>query len=849
MSDAGKGKESLISKSKARYKGFPRWLKGIIITLFVLLILIVAGWFVMAWYINGHKKELLAQITETVGENIDGNFHIDDMEPALLKGFPNISVRLKGVTLSDSMYSVHKKNLIELKSVYVKLNVLSLLTKKPKVMKVTIADGSVYLFVDVNGYSNTYLLKGKKKPEKKKKPGKDVQISEFGIENVVFTFDHFQRHKQFKVTLNRMNGNIDNKGDVMDIEADTKAHFHQLGFNLDKGGFVKNKDLDADLHILFNKKTKQLKLPKQMIEVDGTDIKFACEFNFGNKPANYTIDINAPSIGFKEGTSYLSRHIAMKLDSFDFEKRIAVQVLVNGSFQYPDTPLIHARWQAENNVLTSTFGRMVKTNLKGEFYNNFVPDKGRGDDNSAVTITTMNAEFAEIPFRADSIVVYGLINPLMKLKLVSKFEVEKLNAIVGNTFDLKGGFADVNLNYTGPVLQHDTFRHSMYGHINIKNAALTYVPRNLSFNKCNVDIEFLGNDLVLRNTTLSSRRSSMRIDGIARNFMNVYFLDPGKVVFDWNIASPIIDLNEYKSFLAPRKAGAPVKRGGSGQNQKVAKISDRLALVLDKSNMYLHVNVNKLLYNHFDAQNINGDIDLTEAGIVLRNVKLNHAGGAIAANASLKTSGGSTPFQLQGTATNVKIDKLFYAFDNFGQQTLTPDLLKGALSADINVRGVLRETGELVKRSMNGRVSFVLNNGELNNFPPLESIRKFAFKKRNLSHITFSTLKNNLDIANGKITINPMTIESSALIIHVAGVYAFDKGTDISMSIPLRNPQKDRDLIAQGKKPKKDKGIVIYLRAQDGDDGKVNISWDPLKKGVRDTVVDAADNSDDVKQE
>jgi hypothetical protein len=845
MSETSKGNQSLISKSKARYKGFPRWLKGIIISFIIFIILLIIGWFVVAWYIDGHKKELLARITAEVSDNVDGNFHIDDMEPALLNSFPNISIRLKGVTLSDSLYPIHKKRLIDLQSVYVKINVLSLLTRNPEVMKVTIADGSINLFVDKNGYSNTYLLK-KKNTAPKKKPGKDIQVNKFGIEHVTLTFDQDQRNKQFKVTIGEMNGIVDTKGDVLDIDAETKAHFHQLGFNLEKGGFVKNKDLEADLHILFNKKTKQLKLPKQEIEVNGTDINFACEFNFGNKPANYTIDIDAPSIGFKEGTSFLSRHIASKLDSFDFEKEIAVQVLVNGSFQYPDTPLIHAKWQAKNNVLISSFGRMEKTNLKGEFYNNLIPDKGRSDANSAVTITALEAEFAEIPFKADSIVVYGLINPLMKLKLISKFPVEKLNAIVGNTFDLKGGYADVNLNYTGPVLSHDTFRHSMYGHIRIKDAALTYIPRNLSFSKCNINIEFIGNDLELKNTTLSSKRSTVQINGTALNFMNVYFLDPGKVVFDWNIKSPLIDLNEYKSFLAPKRKKGGVK-GGKPQNQKIAKVADRLALVLDKSNMYLHVNINKLLYSHFDAQNILADIDLTNAGIGLRNVRLSHAGGSVTANAYLKTAGATTPFQLQGKANNVKIDRLFYAFDNFGQNTLSPAHIKGALSADINVNGVLRETGELAKRSMNGRVAFVLNDGELNNFPPLESIKKFVFKKRNLSHITFKTLKNDLSIANGKITINPMTIESSALLIHVAGVYAFDKGTDISMAIPLRNPQKDRDLIARGKKPKKDKGIIIYLRAQDDENGKVSISWDPLKKGVKDST--GNDPDDDVKKE
>ncbi|WP_157977056.1 AsmA family protein [Taibaiella helva] len=823
----------------------PRWAKIIIITFLILLLILIIAWFVMAWYISSHKKELLAKITTEVSGKIDGNFHIEDMEPALLKGFPNISVRLKGVSLSDSMYRVHHKNLLEMQSVYIKINALSLLSKHPQVMKVTIADGTIYLFTDKNGYSNTYLFKPKQPPVQKKKKGKEIEINNFGIENVTFTFDHFERNKQFKITVKDMDGRIRNNGDVMDIIADTRAHFHQLGFNLDKGGFVKNKDLDADLHILFNKKTKQVKLPKQEIEVDGTDINFGCEFNFGNKPVNYTIDIDAPAIGFREGTSYLSRHIASKLDSFDLKKKLAVQVLINGSFQYPDTPLIHARWQAANNVLMSSFGEVDKANLKGEFYNNYVPERGRGDDNSAITITTLTGTYADIPFKADSIVVYGLINPLMKLKLASRFPVERLDAVIGNTFDFKGGEADISLNYTGPVLSKDTFRHSMYGHIRIRDAALTYIPRSLSFSKCNVNIEFIGNDLLLRNTTLSSARSNVKIDGTARNFMNVYFLDPGKVIFDWNISSNQIDLNEYKTFLAPRQTRKMASR--RKQNYKLAKISNRLSLLLDKSSMYLHVDISKLLYNHFTAQRINAEVALTNQAIDLKNARLQHAGGAVAANVHLNTAGSNTPFDVDAKVDNVKIDQLFYAFDNFGQSTLSSKNLRGALSAGINIRGALTQSGGLVKNSMNGKISFVLNNGELNNFPPFESIKKFVFKKRNLSHITFNTLKNDLDVTNGKIKINPMSIESSALTINVAGVYAFDKGTDISVAIPLRNPQKDRDLIARGKKPKKDKGIVIYLRATDGDDGKVNIAWDPLKKGLKDST--GADPDADVKME
>jgi len=832
-----------LHKSREKYKGLPRWAKVIIVCLLAVIFLLVLSWFAMSYYINHHKRELLSKITAEVSEQVEGNFHIEDIEPALLQGFPNIAVRLKNVTLSDSLYYQHKKNLLQLGSVYVKLNIFSVLTKHPEILKVTIADGSIYLFHNKYNYSNTYLLQSKKK--KKKNGGKSIEINRFGIENVLFTFDFFDRNKQFKIGFKEFNGSIQRLEDLWKIRADTHVHFYQMAFNLAKGGFLKDKDLDAVLHIEFNTRTKKLELPKQFIKVNGTNIKAGCVFNFGMKPIDYTIDIDAPSIGFKEGTSFLSDSIASKLDSFDFARPIAVTVLVNGSFQYPDTPLVRATWKTNDNKLSTSFGDFDEAQLSGFFYNYYLPGRGRGDDNSAVSISGFKGNFVEIPIRIDTFLLYGLINPFVKVNLQSKFPVERLNDVVGNTFDFKGGTADINIHYAGPVSNKDTFRHSVNGHVIIRDGAFTYVPRKLGMNKCNINIVFRDQDLLLSNTTLATKRSSFRVDGIARNFMNVYLKNQGDVVFNWTINSPQIDLGDFRSFLT--------QRGKSGRartkNRKLGSISDNINTMFDQSDMLLNVDVKKLRYNHFEADHILAQVNMTSDKIEFRNVSLNHAGGHVAANAAVDVAGQITPFRIQTNINRVKIDKLFYAFDNFGQQTLNPGNLEGALTAKIDVNGSLNANGDLIKRSMAGKVSFVLNNGELNNFEPLLKVQKFIFKKRNLSHVTFEELRNDLDIYGGKIRINPMTITSSAAIIKMEGIYAFDRGTDISIAMPLRNPEKDKELIAKGKKPKFNKGIVLYLRAKDDEKGEVSISWDPLKKGVKDKNDDGHNPEDDVTQE
>jgi hypothetical protein len=67
-----------------------------------------------------------------------------------------------------------------------------------------------------------------------------------------------------------------------------------------------------------------------------------------------------------------------------------------------------------------------------------------------------------------------------------------------------------------------------------------------------------------------------------------------------------------------------------------------------------------------------------------------------------------------------------------------------------------------------------------------------------------------------------MEIRSTVLNIFLDGVYSFTTGTNIAIKIPLRNPGKDEAIDERAvRKGRDQKGIVINIRAFDGEDGKV----------------------------
>ena len=88
-----------------------------------------------------------------------------------------------------------------------------------------------------------------------------------------------------------------------------------------------------------------------------------------------------------------------------------------------------------------------------------------------------------------------------------------------------------------------------------------------------------------------------------------------------------------------------------------------------------------------------------------------------------------------------------------------------------------------------------------------------------------------------------MDIRSTALNITVEGVYDFKKGTDMFIKLPLRNllkSQANTDISDNGRAAH---GVSLRLRAKTGDDGKLKVSWDPLRLAKRNKkdVIDSAE--------
>lgn len=798
-----------------------RWLKISLIVVSVFVGLVVLIWIGGAFYISRNKNSILKSVTAQINQSLNGKITVGSMQPTLLDDFPGIALSLKKVVLNDSLINQHHHSLINAGDIGVSLNLFSLITGNVTINKVTLNNATVYLYTDSNGYSNTSVF-GKKSADTAKGESKPPEIKRIDFNNVNFIIDNQQHHKLFNFAVDNLQGKVNYPDSGMNgnLKIDTKIN--SFAFNTRKGSFLQGKKLRGTIAFHYSKAKKLLVADPNILNIGGDDFKIGATINVSQKSTAFAINIAADKVLFKHLAVILSQNITKKLLKFDLQKPISVRgdIIDDGTGKYKD-PLIKVGITVRHNVLTFPSGEVTDCNFDGYFTNKDTAGGIIGDENSVIKLLAFRANYFNAPLKIDTFLVTNLAKPIATGLVTSKFPLSNLNNSLGTTdFVFKNGTADLRLYCKADIDSLKFTKPVVSGRINIGNADITYVPRKLHLVNSALNLNFTENNLSITNGRLQLGKSVLNLNCTIDNFLKLYYNDPDKILVKLNMYSPQMYLNEFLPLLGPRSTAKAVSKKNTSKNP----ISRQLSNVLEVSQMDIKLKVDKALYEHFTATNLDADIAVRGLGIYFNQLSVNHAGGKLTVKGNLIQNSAYNNFKLNSTISHVNVKNFFYSFDNFGQKTITNKNLKGYLSALTNITGKISHSGKILPKSIFGSVVFNLTDAALVDFAPIADVAQFAFPGRNLSNIELKKLDGTLLLKGSTVEIKPMQINSSVININLKGVYGYNAGTNIQMDVPLRNPKKDEGLSKTEKKDNRMKGIVLHLKAVD-EDGKVKVKW------------------------
>ncbi|MBD3582217.1 AsmA family protein [Flavobacterium selenitireducens] len=802
-----------ITKTRNR-----RWIRIILLVLAVPLILLVIGFVSIGLYIQSNKDDVLIQVSQKLNENLDGKLVIGDLKPEFFSGFPRVSLRLVDVALTDRHFADHNRKLLSASKIDVSVNVLALISGTVEIRKIAIEDASVDIFVTADGYSNTSVFK-KKPASESKSGGTAFEWREFRLENVAFRIENSARRKLHHYKVNKLDGKVDPRAEGWQANVDYDILVESMSFNTKHGSFSKNKRLKGKFDVRADG-LSNYRLVQQPIDIGNEHFTLAAEFSFEGTDARFAIHLVNKKILWKNVAALLSGNISEKLLLFDMSKPIEVRCDLEGDFNSFDDPLIYVQAKVRNNDLQTPGGLVSKCNFDGTFANNYNKKKPLGDANSVILLRNLSGEYGTVPFSMPVISIADLDNPTAKGKLISGFELTRVNSIVDkNLLDFKAGKAEIDVDFTADVIDHKLARPKILGKIAVSNANLIYGPKKIGLEDVSVNLDFNSRDLFIRNIHIKTAKSDVLMDGKVENFLNLYYIAPEKIVLNWNVYSKKLDLMEFAGLVAKRQTR-------STASKKKGNFTSELNEFMESSSVRMAMKIDKLSYNKFSGSEATAIVDITESGMYLKKAGLKHAGGRIQIEGELVHAVKRENYRFSAKVKDVNVRTFFQSFDNFGMETLTSKNLSGKLSLDAKLSGHMTGERALLPKSMQGKCEFSLRDGALLNFEPIQSVGKIAFRRRDIQNIAFKDLHGMFEVKGEKVHIAPMKISSNVLNLDVEGVYSFGSGTNLLIDVPLRNPKKDEEISDEAELEKRrHRGIVLHLLASDDpESGKVRIS-------------------------
>ncbi len=789
------------------------------VTAFAVIILICA-WLFLWGYITYNKASILEKVKAGINRQVKGKIEIENLSTNFFYNFPNISIRLSNVSIKDSLWNNHHHDFLKAENIYARLQLFSLFSGKPAVAKVTVENAVIYYYTDTAGNAN--LVKTNE-TDTEKQTG---NIPRLVFKNTRIVFDYPSRNKFHDVELKRMECNIISTYSGQLFKININALVHGLGFNTTKGSYLKEKPFSGDFNLQFTK-SKDILFNNIKLYIDKQPFLFTGNFSTTKKV--FSLGIKTQKIDFKKAISLLTQTTQQKFTAFNILQPVDINAELTGPTLYKTIPLATILFNVKDADIETPAGQFNKCSFAGDFTNEIDAGKARLDDNSKISLQKFTASWENILLTANKIEVSNFLQPFLKCDLHSNFKLVALNDLTeSNTMRLIKGNGEMNVNYKGSLTDNDTIATVMDGNILLKDAAVNYLPRNITLDKMQGNFVFKNKDLIIEQLKAQAGTTQLSMNGEVKNLTELIYTYPEKLVLEWTVATPNLDLDDFINFLGKKSKRAANKEPGKN---KLIRMANKIDDMLEYGTANLNVQAGRLNYKKFTATNFNTSVSMLQNQIVLNNAKLNHAGGSMSFNGSLTDNGSANAVKMQSIITNTDIPALFKSFSNFGQDAITGENMKGQLSGTVNLTANLSDKGIINSNSLASIVKFSVVNGELNNFEPLQKVAASLFKKRDFSSVRFAELNNTLIINGSAISFDKMEIRSNVFTMFVGGVYDTKKGTDMNIELPLSNLKKiadDEEVIKKGKT-----GAKVRLRAKTGDDGKLKVSWNPFNNGKK----------------
>ena len=762
------------------------------------LLLLISGLVITYFFSEKVEKTVINKIQEQMTSELQ----LGNVAFSLYEKFPSASVKINNL-LAFEKEGFDNDTLFYAKTTYIELSIIDIILGIVDIKRIVVDYGKINIKYDNDNNPNFAIFKTNEESKNKLTLSNlilfhtHISFSKKGVNIKWETQESFFSFTERNVIINA-------KLFSEKLIVHSRDYIHKKQIALDIAIEVKKDSILIQKGSIVQIENVKAELSGEIIEGKIIDLDFACK-----EQELINIIINTPE------------HLKSIYRSYQANGIISCNGNIKGLVSKKSNPNLDMICNIErgNFKLKSRPFILKNVSLQAKINNGEL----RNFYDTKIEISRFAAK-TENGFLKGNFSIQNLKKYYLTANLNSSWDLAEINHYFEDSpfFNLQGKLS-ANTQYSGYISFDSKFTNYFLAanhtsKTSFKEASFTYKNFPLGFNFNTAECTFKNNQIEVKNSAFTIADSDLDFEGNITDLIGYILKKKDIIDITGKLKSTYMKFDELLTLKDISK--------GKGAETMPNWI-----------NTDLNTNITTFSYDDFIASDITGQLTYKKKNFTGENISLNSLNGNLTGNFKFYESKNNklTLFS-QVNLKQLNIRNGFLAFNNFNQDFITAEHIKGIGTAEIEMQATWKPGFIFEKEELKVKSHLVIEKGELIKFKPLESLSNYV-SLEDLKTVQFSTLENTIEIENKVVTIPTMEIKSSALSVFISGIHTFEQEIDYRIKLLLSElmSTKFRKKNTQVKKTEfgevKENGKIfntIYFKMT-GNSENPNISFDGIR--------------------
>jgi hypothetical protein len=286
-------------------------------------------------------------------------------------------------------------------------------------------------------------------------------------------------------------------------------------------------------------------------------------------------------------------------------------------------------------------------------------------------------------------------------------------------------------------------------------------------------LQFQPNNITLDNFDGAFQKTHITASGVLHN-MIAYALRNEEMSGTVNVTADKINLNDWM--------GTTTTATSTTTTTEPFPVPANL-------NVLVNAKAGSVQYDKVTYNNVRGALLIKEESVRLQHVQTEALDGSFTVDGSYSTKQNKAKpdVSLSYLIKDVDVQKAFLAYNTVQKLMPIGKFLSGKMSSQFSMIGNLNADMFPDLNSLTGNGNFLLLQGVLSKFQPLEKISS-ALNVAELKDVSLRDIKSHFEFANGKVLVKPFHLKVKDIEMQIGGMHGFDQALDylIGMKVPRK---------------------------------------------------------------